>query len=255
MTSTDSVPDPSRPATVVLVHGAWHGAWCWATFQAELDRRGIASIAIDLPGHGASTAPLTGLHGDAAHLTDALDRLGELGHGDVVLVGHSYGGAVITHAAAGRSDIGHLAYVTAFALDDGESVMGALGSFERHEVALAAAMVIAEDGATSTLEPVAATTALYGDCPPEAVAAALPRLSPQPMATMMESAIGSPRDTIESTYVFCDRDQAIHPAHQAVLAERCTTRVDIDTDHSPFVSAVTELADVIEPIARSVGGR
>ena len=54
---------------VVLVHGAWHGAWCWAALQTELDYRGIASLAIDLPGHGASTAPFTDLAGDAAAVT------------------------------------------------------------------------------------------------------------------------------------------------------------------------------------------
>jgi pimeloyl-ACP methyl ester carboxylesterase len=50
---------------VVLVHGAWHGAWCWAALQAELENRGIASLAVDLPGHGASNEPFTDLHGDA----------------------------------------------------------------------------------------------------------------------------------------------------------------------------------------------
>ena len=72
--------------TVVLVHGAWHGAWCWSALQAELDQRGIASIAVDLPGHGASTAPLGDLHGDAAAVAAVVDRI----DGDVVLVGHSY---------------------------------------------------------------------------------------------------------------------------------------------------------------------
>jgi pimeloyl-ACP methyl ester carboxylesterase len=230
------------------VHGAWHGAWCWATFQAELDRRGIPSLAIDLPGHGASTQPLTGLHGDAALVGDVLDRLADRGHGDVVLVGHSYGGAVVTEAATGRSDIAHLVYVTAFALDAGESVMGALGSFERHEVDLARAMVVADDGQSSTLNPELAAGALYASCSPEAIAAALPRLSPQSMSSMLEDATGSPRDHIESTYVFCARDRAIHPVHQAELAKRCTHRVDLDTDHSPFVSAVTELADIIAPL-------
>ena len=47
---------PPRP--ILLVHGAWHGAWCWAALQAELDRRGVASWAVDLPGHGLSTEPL-----------------------------------------------------------------------------------------------------------------------------------------------------------------------------------------------------
>ncbi len=232
---------------VVLVHGAWHGAWCWASLQAELDRRGVPSYAIDLPGHGASVRPLGGLHHDAAHVTDTLDHLGL---DDVVLVGHSYGGAVITQAAAGRSDLAHLVYAAAFALDDGESVNGALRSFERHSVALGAAVQMQDDG-TTTLDHDLAADALYGSCPPEAIAAALARLSPQPVATMTESVTGSPRDDISSSYLRCLQDQAVHPAHQAVMASRCSEQVDIDTDHSPFLSATNVVADHIERIARA----
>ena len=232
---------------VVLVHGAWHGAWCWASLQAELDRRGIPSHAIDLPGHGASVRPLGGLHHDAAHLTDTLDHLGLV---DIVLVGHSYGGAVITHAAAGRTDLAHLVYVAAFALDDGESVNGALRSFDRESVDLAHAVQMHDDG-TTTLDPELAAGALYGACDPAAIDAALPRLSPQPAASMTESVTGSPRDDITSSYLRCLRDQAVPPAHQAVMAARCGEQIDIDTDHSPFLSAIDAVADHLERIART----
>jgi pimeloyl-ACP methyl ester carboxylesterase len=232
---------------VVLVHGAWHGAWCWASLQAELDRRGIASHAIDLPGHGTSVRPLGGLHHDAAHVSDTLDHLGLV---DVVLVGHSYGGAVITHAAAGRTDIAHLAYIAAFALDDGESVNGALRSFERHSVALGAAVRMQDDG-TTTLDPEIAAAALYGSCSDDMIAAALPRLSAQPVATMTEIVAGNVRAEIASSYLRCLRDQAVHPEHQAVMAARCGEQIDIDTDHSPFISATAVVADHLERIARS----
>ncbi len=232
---------------VVLVHGAWHGAWCWAALQAELDRRGIASIAIDLPGHGASILPLGGLHHDATHVTATLDHLAL---DNAVLVGHSYGGAVITQAATGRGDLAHLVYIAAFALDDTESVNSALRSFERREVALAGAVQMSDNDCT-TLDGGQAAGALYGSCPPEVVAAALPRLSPQPLATMTEAVTGSPRTNLPSTYVRCLQDQAVHPDHQAVMAARCSELIDIDTDHSPFVSAVAEVADLLERIASS----
>jgi pimeloyl-ACP methyl ester carboxylesterase len=232
---------------VVLVHGAWHGAWCWASLQAELDRRGIPSYAIDLPGHGASVRPLGGLHHDAGHVTDTLDHLGLV---DVVLVGHSYGGAVITQAAVDRSDLAHLAYIAAFALDDGESVNGALRSFDRQQVALGAAVQMQDNG-TTTLDPDLAAGALYGACSLEAIAAALPRLSPQPVATMTESVVGSPRDNISSSYLRCLRDEAVHPEHQAVMASRCGEQIDVDADHSPFLSATGVVADHLERIARS----
>ena len=174
--------DPAVPAsarTVVLVHGAWHGAWCYAALQAELDRRGVPSLAVDLPGHGVSLAPLTDLHGDARCVADTLAMLGQRGVENPVLVGHSYGGAVITQAAVWFPAVAHLVYLAAFALDDGESVMGALRAFPRHDVALSAAMRPLDDG-TSVLDPAVAGAALYGSCPAEVVAPSLARTSRWP---------------------------------------------------------------------------
>jgi len=236
---------------VILVHGAWHGAWCWAALQAELDRRSVATLAIDLPGHGASTSPLGGVHDDAEALTGVLDRLAADGVGPVVLVGHSYGGAVITQAAAGRDDVAHLVYLAAFALDAGESVLSCLGSLERHDVALAAAMIPTDDGTATVLDHAVAAGALYNECPPEVIPAALARLGPQSTASFADEIDGNPRGDIASTYVVCRRDRAVHPAHQEALAARCSQRVDLDTDHSAFLSDVDASADVIE---RVVGG-
>lgn len=238
----------SRPsATVVLVHGAWHGAWCFAALQDALDQRGVPSYAIDLPGHGTSTAPLSDLHGDAAHVVAVLDRLAA----PSVLVGHSYGGAVISHAAAGRTDVGHLVYLAAFALYGGESVMGFLAGQPRAEVALSAAMRPGADGC-SVLDPVAAVPALYGDCDTAAVAAAVARLSPQPMSTMTQEVHGDALVTVRSTYVRCLRDAAVHPMHQATMAARCTASIDLDCDHSPFLSRTADIADLLAATAHEV---
>ncbi|MFZ9156487.1 MAG: alpha/beta fold hydrolase [Ilumatobacteraceae bacterium] len=235
---------------VVLVHGAWHGAWCWSALQTELDRRGVPSIAIDLPGHGASTAPLADMHTDARCVADTLKVLRDRGIHDPVLVGHSYGGAVISQAAVFHPHIAHLVYVAAFALNDGESVMSALVSFPPGAVGLQAAMVGRDDG-TSVLDPALAKPALYGDCDPIAADAALARLSPQPTATVTQPTQGSPRESIPSTYVLCRRDDAVHPEHQEIMAARCGATIVLDTDHSPFLSMVRETADILESIARS----
>lgn len=231
-------PDPAP--LVVLVHGAWHGAWCWAPLQARLDDAGIASLAIDLPGHGVSTAPLTDMHGDAQHVADVVETLDR----PVVLVGHSYGGAVITEAAVRTSHVRHLVYLTAFALEQGESIMGALGSFPAAPTLLGGAMTMRDDG-TSVLDRTAAAPALYGSCTAAQAAAALERLSPQPMGTFVQATTGSPRSTIGSTYVVCSRDEAIAPAHQLIMATRCTSTVTLDTDHSPFASMPDEVTRII----------
>jgi pimeloyl-ACP methyl ester carboxylesterase len=239
------VPRTATPRPIVLVHGAWHGAWCWAALQAELDRRGISSYAIDLPGHGASILPLGDLHGDAMLVSEVIDRLGT----EVVLVGHSYGGAVITQAATRTDFVNHLVYLTAFVLDEGESLMGLLGSMPHAGVALSAAMRQLDDSAT-VLDPEAAVPALYGHCAPEVAAAAVQRLSPQPVATFLQAATGAPWRHLPSTYVRCTQDQAIHISHQDLMSQRCSFVATLETDHSPFASAVLETADILEPIAR-----
>ena len=235
---------------VVLVHGAWHGAWCWAPLQAELDRRGVASLAVDLPGHGSTGTGFTDLHGDAQAVIDVIATQAALGRTTPILVGHSYGGAVITEVASRHADVAHLVYLAAFALEKDESVMSALTSMPRREVGLSAAMRPGDDG-TSVLDPATAVPALYGACDPAVAAAAVARLSPQPMATMVQPVTGSPLATVPSTYVVCSRDDAVHPDHQRIMAERCREVVTLDTDHSPFASMPVETADAIERIARS----
>jgi pimeloyl-ACP methyl ester carboxylesterase len=239
----------SSTLPVVLVHGAWHGGWCFAALQAELDRRGVPSFAVDLPGHGASTLPLTDLSGDAAHVADVVAATRARNGSDVVLAGHSYGGAVITEAAGHGDGVAHLVYLAAFALDAGESVLGFLGAQERHDVALALALRPRDDG-SSVIDPDLAPAAFYGECPADTVPAALARLSPQPMSTFGQAITASPRASVASTYVVCRRDEAIHPEHQRVMAARCTHVVELDTDHSPFLSAVAATADVLEAVAR-----
>ena len=240
----------TTPRHLVLVHGAWHGAWCFGALQAELDRRGIASLAIDLPGHGASPLPLTDFYGDAQCVADVLTSLQARGIDDVVLVGHSYGGAVITQAASKSPTVSHLVYLAAFAPETGQSVMSQLLTFPRHDTTLGGALIVGADG-NSTSNPDLAKESFYGSCNDEVITASIARLSPQPMVTMTQEVIGSPRDSISSTYVLCLQDQAVHPEHQKIMSQLCDNVVTLDTDHSPFVSMVSETADVLEQIAHS----
>ena len=246
---------PSEPpkTLVILVHGAWHGAWCWAALQNELDALGIASLAVDLPGHGASTLPLGDMYGDAQHVVDVAIKIG----GPVVLVGHSYGGGVITEAAHRLGtyphvQIRHLVYLTAFCVDEGESVGGLAAALPRQDTLLSGAMLpgptMANGVATFVVDCDKARDAFYGQCLPEVSAAAVQRLSPQPVATFGQPATGAPWKLIPSTYVVCERDNAIHPSHQRIMAARCDTVHSLDTDHSPFASMPQETANIIAGI-------
>ena len=101
-------------STVVLVHGAWHGAWCWDEVAARLRADGAPVVAVDLP----SVASGGDMYDDARSVRETIAAAG----GETVVVGHSYGGVVITEAAAGAEGVRHLVYLAAFMLDEGESL-------------------------------------------------------------------------------------------------------------------------------------
>ena len=240
--------------SIILVHGAWHGAWCWAALQAEFDRRGIPSYAVDLPGHGASILEPSDLYGDAAHVAASIERIVERNDTEIVLVGHSYGGAVISQAMAAKSaaaHVAHLVYLTAFCLDEGEAVLAKAQSMPVVHTELGSgAMQILPNGGGSSIVPERASKAFYGCCDAGSAAASTARLCVQPLATFTQPVTETPWKAIPSTYVRCLRDEAIHISHQDLMAAHCTATTTIDTDHSPFLSAVAETADILERLAR-----
>ena len=84
-------------STFVLVHGAWHGGWCWYRIAARLEAAGHTVFAPDMPGHGTDRTPIEEVMMDAivAKIGGCIDAAQE----SVILAGHSYGGAVITQTA------------------------------------------------------------------------------------------------------------------------------------------------------------
>lgn len=242
---------------MLLVHGAWHGAWCWDPVVAELVGRGVRAVAIDLPGHGSDTGPLTDLAGDAERVQLALDEFGE----PVVLAGHSYGGVVITQAGC-HPRVSELIYLASFNLDEGESAMSAataastLAAIDHTDRPDALAhMHLADDG-TSTIDPDGARELFYNDCPDEIADWAVLRLGPQCMASLSQIP-----DTVAwrhrpSTYAVCTLDNIVHPDLQRILARRADHCVEWPTGHSPFLSRPDLVADLLARVAgagQSVG--
>ena len=239
-------------ATVVLVHGAWHGAWCWERVVEGLTGVGVPAVAVDLPGHGADPGALGDLHADAARVRQVLDEQ----DGPVVLVGHSYGGAVITEAGD-HPGVGHLVYVCALALDSGETCISAAGEEAAAATIshagrpdLAAGFVPATDG-TVTVDPSVAAAALYNDCDVDTVTWALARLGPQPLVTLQQTPSAVAWRTRPSTYAVCGDDMAIRPDLQRLMAKRCSTAVEWDTDHSPFLSRPELVVDLLADLAHT----
>jgi pimeloyl-ACP methyl ester carboxylesterase len=212
-----------------------------------LRERGVAVVTLDLPGHGEDHGGESDLHADAARVRSVLDGL----VGDVVLLGHSYGGAVITEAGV-HPNVTHLVFLCALAVDSSESCITA-GAEDpdtariSHEgrVQLAAGFVPNEAGTAVTLTREGAIATLYNDCDAEWTEWALARLGPQPLLTFQQSPSAVAWREKPSTYVVCADDQAIHPELQRILARRCTTSVEWPTGHSPFLCRPELVVDLV----------
>ncbi len=232
-------------STIVLVHGAWHGSWCWDLVGGLLEAEGADVIAIDLPGHGASTAPLTDLHGDAAAVTAVLDRLDV----SVVLVGHSYGGAVVTEAGA-HPRVDHLVYIAAFNLDEGETVGRAAADNPSTAAIdhsgrpnLRAALTSDDGGKTTSIVADQAKQLFYNDCTTETATWATARLGEQRMANFSEQAAAD-----------CMAGSAVHLCglwRRQLRAPRSATNPRPAGDDQP------RMADrsLAVPVAAQTGGR
>jgi len=222
----------------VLVHGLWHGSWAWDGVRGRLESRGVPSAAVELP--------MTSLEDDVAATVATLDRFGK----PAVLVGHSYGGAVVT-AAGAHPHAAHLLYLAAFQLAEGESVSRTLPERDIPPTGLGAALRFSGDGDRVSIDPALATGLFYADAPAIAAAAAAARLRPVSRAVFrgVPATIGW-RST-PSTYVVCRDDRAVHPDLQRAMAERATTRHEWPGGHSPALTRPAAVADLIATLATS----
>jgi pimeloyl-ACP methyl ester carboxylesterase len=232
----------AEQATVVLVHGAWHGSWCWDAVVRRLDTAGVPVVIVDNPSVVASDASL---HDDADNVRRVLDAI----DGDVVLVGHSYGSAVVTDAGSHKA-VRRLVYISAFVIDEGESVMeNALVGGE--EMKLGEALRFGDAGETATLDPEQVVAFLYHDCSPDDAVAAVDQLRPQSLAALG----GVPRSIAwrdkPATFVLCSDDRAIPVALQKSMAARVGgVAVELPASHSPFLSRPDAVADLLIDLSR-----
>jgi len=212
-------------AGVVLVHGAWHGAWCWDAVVEELERRGVTVDAVELP--------LSGFTDDVRAAREATEAMGP----DTVLVGHSYGGLVISEAALGLP-VRRLVYVAAFMSEAGEDVTAVLTEYGSD---LTESVVVTDTGLT--VDPEVAPGLFYGDSDRRMALAMVSRLRPMPLEPLVQPS--EPAWTsIPSTYVVCTADRVLPPAAQRWMAARADEVVEVESDHSPFLAHPRVLADL-----------
>lgn len=220
---------------ILLVHGACHGPWCWEEVEDPLSSRGWTVRTVDLP--------LTSLRDDAAVVRDGVRDANRLADA-VLLVGHSYGGVVISEAG---HEAGHLVYCAATMPDPGESASDILPRLRTQE--LTDALELVGNGSVFSLNPERAVPAFYNRCSEEQVARAVPRLRPMHLACMNEAVSRSAWLEVPASYIVCTDDNALAPSYQREQAERLGDYIVLDTDHSMFYSASEQFIDRLDALA------
>ncbi|WP_420036828.1 alpha/beta fold hydrolase [Streptomyces sp. cg28] len=238
---------PNPTPTVVLVHGAFADAASWSGVIAELQSDGIPVIA--------PPNPLRGLAADAAYIASLVAQI----DGPVVLVGHSYGGALITVAGAAENVVG-LVYVAAYVLEEGESLGELQGRFALSPLVsnLKQRTYPVADGEPAVEVTIAedAFPAIFAaDVPAETTKVLAVAQRPLAAGAFEEKATAAAWRTTPSWAVIAGADQAINPEVERFGATRAgATVVEADgASHAIAVSRPKEVADVIRAAVLSVG--
>ena len=228
--------------TIVLVHGAFADASSWNGVIRILERDGYSVVAV--------ANPLRSVHGDAAYVGDVLAKIPT----PVVLVGHSYGGSVISEAANGRLNVKALVYVAGFAPEAGETAAQLTGKFPGSTLAATLAPPVPLAGGGNDLY-------IQQDKFPAQFAADVPmaeaRLMGAGQRPVTEAALNEPSTngawkTISSWFVYGTADRNIPASVSAFMAERAHARQTVTikgASHVVMVSHPDAVAALIEKAA------
>ena len=234
-----SGPGGAKP-TVVLVHGAWADSSGWSEVIRRLERHDYRVLA--------PANPLRSLAGDAAYLASFLAQE----EGPFVLVGHSYGGAVITNAAAGNPEVQALVYINGFVPDVGEDILHLAGdgSLIPSSIEFKGFPPFGPTDVDVYINPASFRATFAGDVPKHE--AAVMAITQRPLALL---AAASPTTsaawkTIPSWYLLGREDKTITPAAQRLMSNRAgATTHEVDASHLSMVSRPGAVVDVIEEAA------
>ncbi|MEU3186453.1 alpha/beta hydrolase [Streptomyces sp. NPDC006923] len=229
--------------TIVLVHGAFADSSSWDGVVARLEREGYPVLGV--------ANPLRDLAGDAAYLSSVLDTI----PGPVVLVGHSYGGAVITNAAAGHANVRALVYIAAFAPDQGESSLGITGEYPGSQLPSSLVVRPFPGGQDAYIDPSAFRKVFAADVPAREARLLAAGQRPVAVAALAAPSSAPAWRTIPSWYLVAAADQAIPPAAERAMARRAhahTVTVP-GASHAVSVSHPEAVADLVGAAARATG--
>lgn len=233
-------------ATIVLVHGHMHGAWCWGKVVPLLEAGGHRVVAFDLPARGVEADAAT-LEQFVAATAAVVQAQAE----PVVLVGHSGGGTVISEVAERMPErVARLVYVAAILAADGESIFSAFISKAPMDPA------IAVDGARAfKSDDTLIRRRFYNTSSDEDAAWAVEQLCAEPIPPMTHPVhVTSERyGSVPRAFIQTRFDNAVPMEAQAAMCATlpCDPVIVMDTDHSPFLCRPEEFAAHLDALARS----
>ncbi|MCX5399517.1 alpha/beta fold hydrolase [Streptomyces sp. NBC_00102] len=240
------MPKPATTPTVILVHGAFADAASWMGVIEELQRAGIAVVA--------PSNPLRGLASDAAYIASFAAQI----DGPVVLVGHSYGGALITVAGATENVVG-LVYVAGYVLEEGESLGELQGRFPESLLVshLEERMYPIEGGGAAaevTIRRDAFPAVFAADVSPAVTQVLAASQRPLAVSAFTEKASTAAWRTKPSWALVAAADQAINPEVERFGAQRAgATTVELEgASHAVAISRPKSVADLIREAVRTL---
>lgn len=253
----------------VLVHGGFHGAWCWDRLIPEIERLGHTSIAVDLPGHGKRANESTN-----PSLSDYRDAVLEILEPDDILVGHSMGGLIITLVAdAAPEKIKHLIYISTILPFEGKSFVGGamMGILVKAIMWLfngltklfpCMAITVYEGAKKIKIKKSTARWAFFHDCSPEIIDWACGQLKHEYVAPMVEK-VSVPRfweAQLPRSLILGTKDNILGLIQRSRLFSKFIDRfgvqpVYIEASHSSFLSQPETCAKLmIETVgSKSIG--
>ncbi|MGH2841030.1 MAG: alpha/beta hydrolase [Solirubrobacteraceae bacterium] len=229
--------------TFALVHGAWHGPWCWERLFEPLRERGLGGVAVDLP----CEDPDAGLEACAAAICAALDGVDD----EVVLVGHSLGGLPLSLVPA-RRPVRRIVYLSAFVPLAGQSMADQFASSPDPILLFDAGLrEIDEMGRSRWVDAEATLPVMYGDLCEQDARWAFARLRAQGSRSQVEPHPAA-LPAVPVTSLVCGDDRIVNPAwSRRVARERLGVEpVELATGHFPMISAPEALAEALAAEAR-----
>lgn len=237
--------------TFILIHGSWHSAWNWHKVTPLLEKRGHRVFAIDLPGMGRDKTPIENVTMEmvVAKICELIDGV----DGQVILVGHSKNGIMISQAAEHRPDkIEKLVYLAAYLIPHGKtqreySMQDTQGVLKPH-------VTKHEATNSTTLGSEIYQEGLYHDCDPYITELAKVLLSHEPFVTGVTPLQLTDQNfgRVPRYYIECTEDRAVTPFIQKKMYQDtpCHKVYQLATSHSPFFSKPVELVDTLLKIAK-----